>query len=79
MTMSVCSRCEGKRLVACNNCDGKGDMYFVPVLDIWESDCSDCHGSGVVMCPSCHGRGFTQSEVVIGPDLRHEKAARLLL
>lgn len=56
--MSICPKCEGARLLTCNDCDGKGNMYFVPVLDIWESGCSECHGSGVVMCSECHGRGY---------------------
>lgn len=56
--MTTCSECEGKKVVTCAKCDGKGDMYFVPVLDIWEADCTECYGSGVATCPLCNGLGY---------------------
>ncbi|ACH39964.1 MULTISPECIES: hypothetical protein [Citrifermentans] len=63
--MTQCPECEGKKVVACAKCDGKGNKYFVPVLDIWEYDC-DCYGSGVVTCSMCNGLGYvTHTEMVV--------------
>lgn len=55
--MFVCPQCEGKKTVTCPTCDGNGLKYFVPVLDIWESDCNECYGTGHVKCPVCDGVG----------------------
>lgn len=54
--MTICPECEGEKVVRCTKCDGNGNKYFVPVLDIWETDC-DCYGSGVVTCSVCNGLG----------------------
>ncbi len=65
--MAICPECEGKKVVQCVKCDGKGNRYFVPVLDIWETDC-DCYGSGVVTCTMCNGLGYTAGgELVLAP------------
>lgn len=55
--MFVCPQCEGKMTIKCPTCDGNGLKYFVPVLDIWESDCGECYGTGHVKCPVCEGAG----------------------
>ena len=55
--MATCPRCEGNKKITCPSCDGKGNKYFVPVLDFWEYDCTDCYGAGYVACPECEGRG----------------------
>ena len=65
--MSICTRCDGERMVSCTACDGKGNMYFVPALDIWESDCPECYGGGMVMCPSCSGSGLAEVEAIMVP------------
>lgn len=57
--MTICSECEGKKIISCPTCDGAGNKYFVPVLDIWESDCTECYGSGVVTCTMCNGLGYS--------------------
>lgn len=68
--MTTCPECEGKKVVPCAKCDGKGDKYFVPVLDIWEAACTDCYGSGVATCSVCNGLGYTALTVPASPELR---------
>lgn len=55
--MFMCPQCEGKKTIKCPTCDGNGLKFFVPVLDIWESDCNECYGVGHVRCPVCEGVG----------------------
>lgn len=65
--MSICAKCDGKRMTTCTSCDGKGNRYFVPALDIWEADCSECHGSGIILCSACFGRGVSPAPTVRTP------------
>lgn len=69
--MTICPDCEGKNVVPCVKCDGKGDKYFVPVLDIWEADCNECYGSGVSTCVMCNGVGYVAVAPPPSSDLRY--------
>jgi DnaJ-class molecular chaperone len=69
--MGICSDCKGKKVVTCPECGGTGNRYYVPVLDIWESDCSACFGSGLVACKVCEtsplGSGLTRRPAAWAP------------
>ncbi|WP_224957069.1 hypothetical protein [Geomonas subterranea] len=56
--MAICKDCRDKKIVTCPECGGTGNRYYVPVLDIWESDCSVCFGSGTITCPACEENPF---------------------
>jgi len=77
--MSICSSCCGNRVTSCTACDGNGNRYYVPVLDIWDSDCSVCHGSGLVTCTTCHGTGVTSSRKTVPLSLDTPFSGRYLL
>lgn len=53
-----CPHCNGRGLIKCYMCWGRGGKYnaYDPI-DHW-SECVICDGTGLVTCPVCGGRGY---------------------
>ena len=52
--MQFCPKCSGHRQVACDECDGAGEMKTSgPEGEPQFQPCKECGGSGWVDCPRC--------------------------
>ncbi len=54
--MQFCPKCSGHKQVACEECDGAGEMKTTgPDGETQFQSCRECGGSGWVDCPRCSG------------------------
>ena len=65
--MALCARCNGKGLIPCPQCGGRGvrdnaqlDLPGSAVRD--DERCPACAGTGSVVCPACDGSGEVDDE-----------------
>ena len=74
---TACTRCDGKGLLECPKCEGRGRI--APLLDRTEASatpsfvdedldqasvCVNCDRRGVIPCPTCQGTGQSGDERV---------------
>ena len=62
--MPTCSRCSGKKSIACPKCESRGtveDRQLELLVDVSRGvpPCPDCGGTGTIPCPNCEGSGAT--------------------
>jgi len=59
--MPTCSRCSGKKSIACPQCEGRGtveDSQLELIADARGTPrCPTCGGAGTIACPDCEGSG----------------------
>ncbi len=65
--MPTCTRCGGKGVVNCPECDGRGvrdegqlELLADPALRA--AGCPACAGAGTQSCPVCDGTGVEDNE-----------------
>lgn len=63
---SSCNRCNGKRIIHCENCDntGRTECYGCEGSGTDRNECSECDGSGIDKneCEKCNGSGTVEEE-----------------
>jgi DnaJ-class molecular chaperone len=64
--MRICARCNGKGLINCPRCEGRGtegdgqlELLAAPGA---APKCPRCQGAGTVVCPACEGSGTVEDE-----------------
>lgn len=65
--MRICARCNGKGLVNCPHCQGRGEMdeeqlELIAAAARSARKCPKCRGTGLVACPDCEGSGTVDDE-----------------
>ena len=65
--MPICARCNGKALINCPKCDGRGvvdedQLELIAGTSPGPRKCSKCRGTGMVACPDCEGSGTVDDE-----------------
>ncbi len=65
--MPTCSRCSGKKSIACPQCDGRGtvdDSQLELITDASRGTprCPACGGTGTIACPDCEGSGVSADD-----------------
>ncbi len=65
--MPTCTRCGGKGVINCPNCDGRGVMEEGQLELLADPDhraggCPECGGAGTLACPICDGTGAVEDE-----------------
>ena len=70
--MQFCPKCSGHRQVACEECDGAGEMKTTgPEGETKFQPCTECGGAGWVDCPRC-----SDSEGPAGGDVDLDELGR---
>ena len=62
--MPTCSRCSGKKSIACPQCEGRGavedrQLELIAEVSLGTPRCPTCGGAGTIACPACEGSGVT--------------------
>jgi DnaJ-class molecular chaperone len=60
--MPTCSRCSGRKSIACPKCEGRGtvedsQLELIAEVSRGTPPCPDCGGTGTIPCPDCEGSG----------------------
>ena len=65
--MPICARCNGKGILACPACEGRGtvdeaQLELIPEAARSSHRCPACRGKGMVACPDCEGSGEVEDQ-----------------